>query len=173
MYTDYRLNDAVAPLRLQVLALLIGLLVGLIGLVGVSSAAFAASQTSDPATGPAQSVGEADIAAFRRVIEGQIEAFHRDDAEAAYGFASPEIKAMFPTAEAFMAMVRQGYRPVYRAERYSFEAVSVVDGRIVQPVRIAAAADAPVLAIYIMERQPNGAWKIGGCLLLKDAGQGI
>ena len=174
MCADYRMNDDFAPLRLRVLALLFGLLAGLIGLVGVSTAGFAAAHAGSPSPGsPSQSVGVADIAAFRQVIDRQIEAFHRDDAEAAYGFASPEVKAIFPTPEAFMAMVRQGYQPVYRAERYRFEAVSVIDGRIIQPVRIAAADGAPVLAMYIVERQPDGAWKIGGCLLLKDSSQGI
>jgi len=173
MHADYRLDDTLAPLRLRVLALLFGLFAGFFALAGLTTTAFAATPSADPAPGPEHSVGAAEIAAFRQIIDRQIEAFRRDDAEAAYGFASPGIRALFPTPEAFMAMVRQGYRPVYRAERYSFEAVSVIDGRIVQPVRIAGGADAPVLAMYIMERQPDGAWKIGGCLLLKDASQGI
>lgn len=54
--------------------------------------------------------------AFREVIDLQIKAFHSDDAEVAYQFASPSIKSLFPTPEAFVTMVRQGYQPIYRAE---------------------------------------------------------
>lgn len=158
MYAAFRLNETFAALRLKVLALLLVLLTGMIGLATASHA---------------ENFGEADIAAFRKVIESQIKAFRSGDAESAYEFASPEIKAVFPTPEMFMAMVRQGYGPVYRAENYTFEDVSVVEGQIIQPVRILQDEAAPIIAMYVMERQPDGAWKIGGCILLRESGHSI
>ena len=53
----------------------------------------------------------AEVQNIRRVIERQIDAFKRDDAAGAYAFTSPTIRKIFPTAEIFMRMVRQGYQP--------------------------------------------------------------
>jgi hypothetical protein len=108
---------------------------------------------------------EADRTAIRGVIERQIEAFRRDDGEAAFGFAAPSIRQMFGTVETFMAMVRDGYRPVYRPQAWRFGAVQMIDDMIVQKVHIVGPDGAPVTAFYIMERQPDGTWRIAGCSL--------
>ena len=67
----------------------------------------------------AAQVSPSDQTAIRDVIEGQLEAFRRDDGDAAFGYAAPSIRNMFGSSETFMDMVRQGYRPVVvkRAEQ--------------------------------------------------------
>ena len=78
---------------------------------------------------PAQAqVSAADQTAIRDVIEGQVEAFRRDDGDAAFGYASPNIQGMFGTAETFMDMVRQGYRPVYRPRVFDFREIVTLHG---------------------------------------------
>jgi len=72
----------------------------------------------------AQEVSSADRAAIRDIIQSQVEAFRRDDGDAAFGYASPSIRNMFGTSEIFMDMVRQGYQPVYRPPRCSISARS-------------------------------------------------
>ncbi len=158
MYDHQRLNGMYDVSRLKVLALLVSLFIGMM---------------SFAAAGYAEQFGDADVASFRKIIDSQIEAFHGNDAEAAYEFASPKIKALFPTAEAFMAMVKRSYQPVYSAENYSFEDVEVIDGKIVQPVLIPADGSPPIIALYFMDRQADGSWKIGGCILLKGKSQAI
>ena len=54
-----------------------------------------------------------DVAAAQNVIRAQEQAFGRDDAAAAYSHAAPEIKQLFPQADIFMQMVRQGYARAY------------------------------------------------------------
>ena len=49
-----------------------------------------------------------DVAAAQGVIRAQEQAFSRDDAAAAYSHAAPEIRQLFPQADIFMQMVRQG-----------------------------------------------------------------
>ena len=66
----------------------------------------------------AQELTGADRQEFQRVIAGQIEAFRADDGPAAYGYAAPAIKKIFPSPEIFMEMVRNGYRPVYRPRSF-------------------------------------------------------
>jgi ketosteroid isomerase-like protein len=114
----------------------------------------------------------ADVKSIRRVIEQQIDAFKRDDATGAYSFAAPPIRKIFPSAEIFMRMVRQGYQPVYRPRSFAFEELTRIDGKLVQPVRVIGPDGLPVTALYIMERQPDGSWKIGGCVLTQAPGQG-
>jgi hypothetical protein len=53
-----------------------------------------------------------DVAAAQGVIRSQAEAFSRDDAAAAYSYAAPAIREMFPQADIFMSMVQHSYAPV-------------------------------------------------------------
>ena len=67
-----------------------------------------------------------DAQAIRQVIEGQWDAFSRDDAEQAFSFASPEVRQLFSTAEGFLAMVRDGYPMVYRHETVHFQVPRII-----------------------------------------------
>ena len=76
----------------------------------------------------AAQVSPDDQTAIRGVIEGQVEAFRRDDGEAAFGYASPNIRSLFGTSETFMDVVRQGYRPVYRPQVFEFREIVTLHG---------------------------------------------
>jgi hypothetical protein len=108
---------------------------------------------------------EADWASIRAVISSQLDAFKRDDADAAFSFASPAIQKQFHTSGEFMHMVRLGYGAVYRPGTVRFLEPFVLSGQPVQPLEIVAPDDSVVVAFYIMERQPDGNWKIAGCAL--------
>ena len=115
---------------------------------------------------PAQAqLSAADRTAIRDVIEGQVEAFRRDDGAAAFGYASPGIQAMFGTAETFMDMVRQGYRPVYRPQLFKFREIVTLHGMVTQKVHVIGPDGRPVTAFYPMAQQPDGSWRIEGCTL--------
>ena len=111
-----------------------------------------------------------DLAAAQGVIRSQAEAFSRDDAAAAYSYAAPAIKGIFPQADIFMSMVQQGYAPVYRHKSFEFGEARVADGTIAQRVHIIDANGEAWEALYTLEQQPDGSLKITGCSLLK-AGQ--
>jgi len=111
--------------------------------------------------------------AFRQVIEGQIEALSRDDGVTAFGFASPDIQKTFRTPEQFMRMVRSSFKPVYRPRSYSFEAPILVEGHHTQPVRFIGPDGRGVVALYKMERQDDGSWRIGGVTLHPTGERGI
>jgi len=115
---------------------------------------------------PAQAqVSQSDQTAIRRVIEGQVEAFRRDDGDAAFGYASPSIQGMFGSAETFMDMVRQGYRPVYRPRVFEFREIVTLQGMVTQKVHVVGPDGRPVTAFYPMTQQPDGSWRIEGCTL--------
>jgi DNA-binding transcriptional LysR family regulator len=112
-----------------------------------------------------------DARAVREVIEAQLDAFRRDDAPGAFSLAAPGIRETFGSPENFMAMVRASYAVVYRPRSVVFEAPLVIDGALVQPVRLTDAEGHGWLAVYPMERQPDGTWRTNGCRLGRLAGQ--
>ena len=115
----------------------------------------------------AQELAPADRAAIAGVIRDQIAAFRVDDAARAFGYASPAIQAKFGTAERFLEMVRSGYAPVYQAEDLAFGEIAVENGTPVQAVEIHTLEGEGVLALYFMERQPDGSWRINGVLMTR------
>jgi hypothetical protein len=116
----------------------------------------------------AQAPSDTDKAAIEAVIDGQLKAFAADNGAGAYEFAAPIIKGVFPDAETFMSMVKRGYEPVYRNKTYSFgETFQDNQGRPAQRVVITAADGKRYEAVYSMEKQPDGSWKIAGCYLIK------
>ena len=116
---------------------------------------------------------DAERATVQNVIEQQLSAFLRDDAAAAYSFASPGIQTMFPTEEIFMEMVRQGYQPVYRPRSHAFGAIRETPAGLEQIVDIVDAAGQEWTALYTLQQQPDGSWKITGCFLLKKPGESV
>ena len=113
----------------------------------------------------AQSVSDADRAAIRQVIEAQVDAFRRDDGNAAFSLASPTIQGLFGSPEIFMDMVRQGYQPVYRPRAFDFREIVSLHGQPAQKVYVIGPDGRPVTAIYPMTRLPDGSWRIDGCFL--------
>jgi hypothetical protein len=121
-------------------------------------------------TGAARAAGPvsaADQAAIDQVITSQIEAFRRDDAPGAFHYASPGIQRLFGDAGTFLDAVRESYRPVYRPQSFSFGAPETGDGKVTQPVDLIGPNGRGARAIYDMEREPDGTWRISGCHLLK------
>ena len=116
----------------------------------------------------AQGISDTEAAEFQRTITSQLNAFTADDGAAAYGFAAPNIQRLFPTPEAFMSMVQKGYAPVYRRQSYSFGRIgNEMGGQPTQHVTIVDANGKAWTALYAMERQPDGSWKISGCSLVE------
>jgi hypothetical protein len=122
-------------------------------------------------TALAQGVAETDAHEFQHVITKQLEAFKADDGLAAYSYAAPAIKRIFPSPEIFMQMVRSGYPPVYRPQSFSFGGVTdEMNGRPTQRVTIVDAKGKAWIALYAFEKQPDGSWKIIGCTLVESQG---
>jgi hypothetical protein len=114
-----------------------------------------------------------DAHAVRKVIEAQLDAFRRDDGAHAFSLATPGIRATFGTAEKFMEMVRRSYAVVYRPKSVAFEAPVVIDGEVVQPVRMTDAEGRAWLALYPMQRQSDGSWRTDGCQLGRLSGEPV
>lgn len=126
-------------------------------------AAPATAQRAAPAAG----LAPADRSEIQRVISDQIAAFRRDDGQAAFAFASPGIQRLFGDPDNFMAMVRGGYQPVYRPREFRFRDLVAIDGRLIQEVALVGPDGRRATALYDLERQPDGSWRIAGCQLVE------
>ena len=121
----------------------------------------------------AQGLAPDEARAVRAIIEAQLDAFQRDDAPRAFSYAADGIRTTFGTAESFIEMVRRAYPVVYRPKSVQFEAPVFVEGELVQPVRMTDAEGRAWLALYPMQRLPDGGWKINGCQLGRLPGLGV
>jgi Domain of unknown function (DUF4864) len=113
-----------------------------------------------------------DVAAAQGVIRSQEQAFGRDDAAAAYSYAAPALHQLFPRAEIFMTMVQNSYAPVYRHKSFEFGEARTEGTSVAQRVHIIDANGEAWEAMYTLEQQSDGSYKITGCTLLK-AGQAV
>jgi len=113
-----------------------------------------------------------DVAVAQGVIRAQEQAFARDDAAAAYAQAAPAIQEIFPAPDIFMSMVQNGYAPVYRHKSFEFGESKTEGNSIAQRVHIVDANGEAWEALYTLELQADGSYKITGCSLLK-AGQAV
>lgn len=126
----------------------------LAAIVAVSQVAFAQAQPSQD-----------DWTEIKRVIAAQREALVSGDGERAFSFAAPSIRTHFGDVATFMRMVRLGYAALLDARYVEFLDGAVIGGEIVQPLRLVLPDGTVVVAIYGMQRQADGAWRISSCAI--------
>jgi ABC-type transporter MlaC component len=134
---------------------------GIIGIVLVATAlmdaSVASAQSSDIATAAAAPIMK------------QLEAFRRDDYDAAYVFASAEIKQMFDR-QAFERMVKGGYPEIARSTSAVVSRTEVgPDGDVFVQLRIRGANGSGIEALYQMVPERDG-WKINGVMTRPGSG---
>jgi hypothetical protein len=117
---------------------------------------------------------DADSDAIKSVIESQLNAFAADDGTKAYSYAAPMVQQVFPSVDMFMGMVKQGYQPVYRNTNRVFgDAFQDPRGSKAMRVILTDQSGKRHEAIYVMEKQPDGSWKIAGCVILEIKSQEV
>lgn len=107
--------------------------------------------------------GDAEIKAAQGSISGQLQAFRAGDNAAAYDYAAPNLKRIFPTLDTFMSMVASAYEPVQHPQGFSFgKSKEMSPTAIIQQVLIVGPDGKDYEAVYTLELQPDGAWRITG-----------
>ncbi|MEM1316648.1 MAG: DUF4864 domain-containing protein [Pseudomonadota bacterium] len=101
------------------------------------------------------------------VIGGQIRAFKAGKHEEAFGYASPNIRRMFGTTGRFIGMVKSGYGAIYGAKSWTFGRNRVEGNRMFQEVDIIGPDGFAYAALYTLEKQSDGTWRIAGVQVRK------
>ena len=122
-----------------------------------------------PLAAPAADITGADATEIRAVIQQQIDAFRRDDAQGAFALASPGVQKAFGTPERFLDTVRASYGAVYRPARVAFLDLVVMGGDVVQPIQVVDRDGGVWVAYYAMQRQRDGSWRTNGCHLVQPS----
>jgi hypothetical protein len=130
--------------------------------VGLGLASFFAFDTS-AALAAEPPMRASDWKSIKQVIAAQRTALIAGDSEKAFGYATPAIRAQFGDADIFMAMVQLEYSALLTARYTEFLEGAVIDGLIIQPLRLVDADNSVRVALYTMEKQKSGAWRISGC----------
>lgn len=108
---------------------------------------------------------------MQQTILDQLDAFRADDFERAFTYASPTIKGIFMTPQAFGAMVTQGYPMVHRPGDVKMLGSRDVAGRLWQKVMITDQGGRTHMLEYQMIDTPEG-WQINAVQLLPEPGVG-
>ena len=118
-----------------------------------------------PVQAAAEKLSKAEWQAIQRVISDQLAALKAGQEEKAFSYATQRIQTQFGDARAFMAMVRESYSPLLDARYTEFLEGAVIDGTVVQPLRLIGRDNTVLVALYTMEKQKRGGWRISGCAI--------
>ena len=116
----------------------------------------------------AESLSAKDEKAVQTVVQNQLAAFAKDDADKAFSFAAPELRKSIGSSSAFMAMVKSGYPVVYRPASVTFLKPESAGDNAVQRVQMLDSGGTSWLAVYSLQRQKDKTWRIGGCVLVEN-----
>ena len=111
-----------------------------------------------------------DVDEATRVVMQQLEAFRRDDFQAAFTFASRTIHDLFD-ASRFEAMVRGGYPEIARSVRANIDGSKRGDaGELYLFLHVQGENGRAVEAVYEMVKE-GGAWRINGVVTRPDSSE--
>lgn len=133
------------------------------GIFLMISAAY--GQSGDVAAPEAMSSGA------QSTIDSQMKAFGARDHAGAFSHAAPGLRKIFGSTERFIGMVKQGYGAIYDAKGWSFGRNRMKDGVLFQEVLITGPDGREWMALYEMQQQTDGSWKIGGVQLVPGSGR--
>ena len=102
---------------------------------------------------------------IRSIVEKQREALVAGDAERAFAYASRAIREQFGDAQTFLRMVQRAYAPLLDARDAVLLEGAVIDGQVIQPLRLVLPDNTVLVALYTMEKLRTGGWRIAGCVL--------
>ncbi len=110
-----------------------------------------------------------DDKAIRAAISQQVAALQNNDSAVAFGFAAPDLQTRFGNPERFMTMIKAHYQPVYQAQKIDFNGrARPINGNSetrLQLIHLVDTRGSSYTARYVVQKQPDGAWKIAGCQL--------
>jgi len=122
---------------------------------GVLTAAFTTSMV--------QADEASDRKETRAVIEAQLEAFKQGDGPKAFSYATPNIQTMFGDAETFMKMVREGYDVVVKPVTVSFVKFETDGMNALHAVQMIDRQKTLWNVYYVLQKRPDGTWRISSC----------
>ena len=141
-------------------------IVGIWAACGFACAIWLSAVAPAAAQNAAQDGGDASLA----IIEQQLEAMAADDWMQAYSYAHPNIQQIYPSAEAFAAMVQTGYAMVWRPLETEYLGGTLrADGAWVHRLRFVEQDGDIYLADYLLS-VVDSEWRVAGVWIVAEPG---
>jgi hypothetical protein len=125
----------------------------------------AEESSSPPFDAAHAALSPAEWQAIREAVGEQLAALRDGDGSRAFSYASTAIREQFGDATTFLRMVQGGYAALLDARYTAFLDGAVIDGRTIQPLRLVMSDDTVLVALYEMQRDERGRWRIAGCVI--------
>jgi hypothetical protein len=129
--------------------------------MALAAASMQLKARADTLTGP-------DVQQVQQVVTAQLEAFSKEDADAAFAAATPEVRKSVGDPSRFLALVRGNYPMVYHPAGFAFLKPQVEKDQVLQAVALRDADDKTWIALFTLERQPDNSWRIGACIVAEN-----
>lgn len=113
----------------------------------------------------AERLTSADRSQIQQVISLQLKALARNDDVLAFSYSTPETRKQLGSSRIFMELLRAEYSVLLKHASREFLEAAVIDGEVIQPLRIVSAEGEIIVALYSLSRQPDRKWRIAGCEL--------
>jgi uncharacterized protein DUF4864 len=131
----------------------------------VAAQSSTAAEAAPSLQSPHAVLAEAEWQVIQRTIADQLAALRSGDASRAFSFASAGIRERFGDADIFLGMVRGSYGALLDARYTEFLEGAVIDGHTIQPLRLVLNDETVLVALYEMQRDERGGWRIAGCVI--------
>ena len=109
--------------------------------------------------------------AILATIEGQLEAFRERDSVKAFNFAVADMRRQTSVAK-FAKMVQDGYPEIWNNKEADFGLVRDDGVGATVAVRVTAKDGSSAAYDYVLLKEENGAWRIGGVIRKDPRGPG-
>ena len=108
-----------------------------------------------------------DAQAIHVIVQSQLNALAEDDAAGAFALATMSTRTRLGNPDNFLRLIKEEYKPIYRHRLALFSAPEIIDGNIIQVVRLTDGENHVWLAVYQMVKEAGGEWRVDGCQLLE------
>lgn len=115
---------------------------------------------------PALQAVQATSTAVRSVIERQIDAVRKQDANSAFAVVAPKLKQQFANGKTYLNVIKAQFPAIADARLVAFGDLRETSFGTAQLVTISDARGEPWVAFFLMD-QDKGEWRIGNVVMIK------
>lgn len=121
-----------------------------------------------PSVGAPPVAHQAGSMEARSIIQRQLDAFQKNDADSAFALASPGLKETYANPHNFMESVRSGETPFFKRRITEYQDFVTAGDDAAQSVVLVDDDSYVWTVVYKLSRQSDGSWLIDGVVLVKS-----
>ncbi|MDQ9171671.1 DUF4864 domain-containing protein [Oxalobacteraceae bacterium R-40] len=111
--------------------------------------------------------------AVTQVVRSQLNAFAEDDAETAFKLSTASTRQLIGTPDGLLSVIKHKFTPIYRHRKAMFSEPEIINRSALQIVHLTDADNLVWIAIYQVEQEADGIWRVDGCQLFETRSMSI